>query len=257
MVKYGKRRRTGMINYILCEDDKDFRKGVREQIESFMIRSDMEYEIYEYSNYDKKFEEIVKEDIGFKVYFLDIKTKYGSGIDAARYIREEQEDWISLIVMITAFSEYRYEALGNRLFLLDFINKLDNCKNKINEALEIVMKHYGTKEKSISYEYNYTLHKIEYRNIVSIEKEQESKRSILHTTYGDFKIPMGLNEVMNKLDERFVKIHRSMIANIDKIVEYDIKSNTIHFENGQRTNLIARNKRKELVSRVTSHSKSH
>ena len=205
-----------MINYILCEDDKDFRKSVREQIESFMIRSDMEYEIYEYSNYDKKFEEIVKEDIGFKVYFLDIKTKYGSGIDAARYIREEQEDWISLIVMITAFSEYRYEALGNRLFLLDFINKLDNCKNKINEALEIVMKHYGTKEKSISYEYNYTLHKIEYRNIVSIEKEQESKRSILHTTYGDFKIPMGLNEVMNKLDERFVKIHRSMIVNIDK-----------------------------------------
>ncbi len=30
----------------------------------------------------------------------------------------------SSIIIITAFGEYRYEALGTRLYLLDFINKV-------------------------------------------------------------------------------------------------------------------------------------
>lgn len=241
-----------MINFILCEDEKEFRKAVKIQIENFMMNSDVEYKIYEFSNYDKKFEELVKADIGFKVYFLDIKTKYGSGIDAARYIREKEDDWISLIVIITAYSEYRYEALSNRLFLLDFINKLDDCKKKIEESLEIVMKNYGNKEKCFCYEYNYTLHKIEFRNIIYIEKEQDSKRSIINTTYGRFKVPMGLNEIMKKVDERFIKLHRSMVVNMDKIDKYDLKTNTITFTNGQTTNLIARSKRKELIENVTT-----
>lgn len=243
-----------MVNYILCEDDRVFRKALKDQIEKFMMKSDIKYEFYEFDNYNQGFEDVVTKDIGFKVYFLDIKTDYGSGIDAARYIREQEQDWVSIIVIITAFSEYRYEALSNRLFLLDFINKLDNCKNKVNEVLEITMKHYDNKEKSISYEYNYTMYKIEFRNIIYIEKEQDSKRSIIHTTYGNFKIPMSLNEVMKHLDERFIRLHRSMIANMDKIARYDIKSNKITFENGQTTNLISRSKRKELLENVTHAS---
>ncbi len=241
-----------MINYILCEDDKEFRKTIKEQIIKFMMKSDIKYEFYEFNNYNQKFEEIVKKDIGFKVYFLDIKTDYGSGIDAARYIREQEQDWVSIIIIITAFGEYRYEALSNRLFLLDFINKLDNCRNKVNEVLEITMKHYDNKEKSFSYEYNYMMYKIEFRNIVYIEKEQDSKRCIIHTTYGTFKVPMGLNEVIKHLDERFIRLHRSMIVNVDKIAMYDIKSNKLTFENGQTTNLVARSKRKELLESVTN-----
>lgn len=113
------------------------------------------------------------------------------------------------------------------------------------------MKHYGSKERSINYEYNYKVHRIDYRNIVYIEKEQDSKRSEAHTTYGTFKVPMSLNEIMEKVDERFFRVHKSMIVNLDKIATYDLKSNTVTFENGQTTNLVARNKRKELVDRVT------
>ncbi len=243
-----------MINFILCEDNEEFRKSLREQVEKYMIRSDIEYKIHEYSSYDKSFEEIVKAEIGFKVYFLDIKTKVGSGIDAARYIREEQEDWNSIIIVITAFSEYRYEALGNRLFLLDFINKLDNCKTKVDEALDIVMKHYGNQEKCFNYEYNYTVHKIAFKNIVYIEREQDSKRSIIHTSYGKFKVPKSLNEIMKNLDDRFVRLHRSMVANMDRVIEYDVKTNLIKFDNGQTSDLVARNKRKELTRNVTYNS---
>jgi len=241
-----------VISYILCENEKAFRKDVKKQIESFMLNNDIKYQIYEFDGYNEEFEKAVKEDMGLKVYFLDIKTDYGSGIDAARYIREDQGDWTSLILILTAFAQYRYEALSTRLFLLDFISKIDECTKKVEEALEITMKHYGSKERSLNYEYNYKVRRIDYRDIIYIAKEQDSKRSEAHTTYGIFKIPMSLNEIMEKIDERFFRAHKSMIVNLDKIATYDIKSNTVTFENGQTTNLVARNKRKELVERVTN-----
>lgn len=241
-----------MISYILCENEKEFRKKIRKQIEDFMLNNDEEYQILEFENYNGKFEKAVQKEMGLKVYFLDIKTDYGSGIDAARYIREDQGDWTSLILILTAFAQYRYEALSTRLFLLDFISKIDECTKKVEEALEITMKHYGSKERSLNYEYNYKVRRIDCRDIIYIAKEQDSKRSEAHTTYGIFKIPMSLNEIMEKIDERFFRAHKSMIVNLDKIATYDIKSNTVTFENGQTTNLVARNKRKELVERVTN-----
>ena len=213
---------------------------------------DIDYKIYTFTGYGKRFEKIVKEEIGFKIYFLDIKTKTGSGIDAARYIREEQDDWVSLITIVTAFSEYRYEALGNRLFLLDFISKVDNCKQKVIETLKAAMKNYDKREKSLSYEYNYVVHKIDFRHIIYIEKEQDSKRCIIRTSYEDFIIPKALTELTTLLDERFLKVHRSLIVNLDQIEQYEIKSGEITFKNGEKTHLVARDKKKELISRVTN-----
>ena len=55
-------------------------------------------------------------------------------------------DWVSIIIIITAFNEFKYEALGNRLYLLDFINKLNRCETKLKEDLEIAIKHYDNRK---------------------------------------------------------------------------------------------------------------
>lgn len=242
-----------MLNFIVCEDDHKFRQQVKQQINNFMMNCDMSYRVYEFDGYDKEFENLATSDIGFKVYLLDIKAKPGSGIDAARYIREELDDWISLIVIITAFSEYRYEALTNRLFLLNFISKVDHCMEKLKDVLKIIMKNYGNRGKTLSYEYNYVVYQIEYRHIVYIEKEQDSKRCIVQTTYGNFKVPKSIIELEKILDKRFLKVHRSLIVNTEKIQKYDIKENEIIFNNGMSTNLISRSKKKELIEYVTSN----
>jgi len=112
------------------------------------------------------------------------------------------------------------------------------------------MNNYDKRENSITYEYNHICHKIEFRHIISIEKEPESKRCIIHTTYGDKVIPGSLNTVLRLLDKRFVKIHRSLIVNTDQIVSYDIAKNKISFKDGMSTTLVARDRKKELVGRV-------
>ena len=112
-----------MINFIICEDEKDIRNNTKKQVCNFMMKYDMDYKVYEFESYNKRFEELVKSDKGFKIYFLDIKTKNGSGLDAARMIREKYDDWVSAIIIMTSFAEYKYEALSSRLYLLDFITK--------------------------------------------------------------------------------------------------------------------------------------
>lgn len=243
-----------MLEFVLCEDDREFRQEIKKEIEDFMMKSDVEYKIKQFKGYGKEFEDYVKEEKKSHIYFLDIKTECGSGLDAARYIREEREDWTSIIVMITAFSEYRYEAVTNRLYLLDFINKLDHCKKKIKEDLEIILKQYTDKEKCLVYEYKYVVEKIEYRYILYIEKEIGSKYSIIHSENGNKKIQKTIKELEEELDERFLKIHRSIIVNTDKIKKYDRKKNEILLENGEKIDMISREKKKELIEIVTGIS---
>ncbi len=243
-----------MLNFIICDDEREYRTLISDEIDKFLINYDIEYEKYECSSYEGKFESLARKELGFKVYFLDIKTKRGSGLDAARFIREELEDWNSIIIIVTAFAEYRYEALTNRLYLLDFISKFDNCKAKVKDTLKIIYKQYSSKQKCLSYEYNYVFYKVQFRNIIYIEKEQNSKRCIIYTDYGKLKAPLTLSYILKQLDKRFLKVHKSLIINTEKIKSYDVKANEVLFVNGMSTNLISRTGKKELIKNVTTNS---
>ena len=253
MEKYGKIiivQVINMINFIVCEDIKELSKKYKEEIDKFMMNYDIDYKCYMYKDYSKEWENTAKKELGFKIYLLDIVTKNGSGLDAARLIREEYDDWSSMIVMITSYPEYKYEALGKRLMLVDFISKMDNCEKKLQDAFSICMKHYDKKYKSLKYTYKNTVYNIEFRNIISIEKEQDSKRCIIKTVHGKYYIQGSLNQISKKLDNRFFKCHRSLLANVDQIERYNQKDNTIYFKNGAKTTLIARNKKRELMNHV-------
>ena len=241
---------NNMINFILCDDKIDFSQKLSHLITNFMFDYDEKYKVHSYEEYDKQFEDMVASEVGFKVYLLDIVTNEGSGIDAAREIREKYDDWSSVIIIITSYEEYRFEALSNRLYLLDYINKLSDYKKQVLETLERVMKHYNYRRKCLCYEYNYTYYKIDYKDIICIEKEQETKKCLVKTVYGDSIMPGSLSAAYKKLDQRFIKVHRGLIINIDKLTRYDSKTNEITFCNGTKTNLVSRDRKKELIDRV-------
>lgn len=60
-------------------------------------------------------------------------------------------------------------------------------------------------------------------------------------------MPGTLNDIISKLDDRFLKVHRSLIVNKDKIVKYNPKLNKLEFNDGSFTHLISRRKKKELM----------
>ena len=235
-----------MINYIICDDNKDFLKKQKAIIDNFMMNYDIDYKCFLFTEYDDEFNKTALLDSGFKIFLLDIQTKKGSGLDAARIIREAYDDWVSVILIITAFNEFKYEALENRLYLLDFINKLNNYEEKIKEDLERALKHYNKRDKSLKYEYNHILKQIEFRHIIFIEKEPDSKRCRIKTTYGEQIINKNLTDTYKLLDERFIKTSRSMIINVDQISEYNLISNKVIFKSGDYTYQVSRGMKKEL-----------
>lgn len=244
-----------MIEFVICDDNKEFNIMLKNKISQFMLKhKEIECKFHCYSGYGKEFEKTARPGTTFKVYFLDIETKNGSGLDAARFIREKYDDWNSVIIIVTSHEEFRYEALGNRLELFDFINKLNNFDTTLEEDLEKVIKKYTRGSKSIIIEYDYAIYKIELRDIVYIEKIIDSKKCLIVTTYGEKEVQSSLNDLYDQLDENFMKASRSLIVNIKNVRGYDSKSNTVDFINGYESNLVSRDNKKELIERVKNNN---
>ena len=239
-----------MINFIICEDEPELLKEYKYQIDKFMMKYDIDYKTHMFTSYDSKWEKSVRKIKGFKVYLLDIKTANGSGINAARQIREEYDDWVSMIIMISGYAEYKYEALGKRLMLVDFINKLDHSEQKLQDALLICLKHYDNKYKSLRYTYKNISYNVEFRSIIKIEKEMDSKRCIIHAEEGDYPIKGTLNEVLQKLDKRFFKCNRSIAINVEQVQYYNLGKNVAVLKNGEEFKDVSRNKKKEMFNHV-------
>lgn len=239
-----------MINFVICEDESVLAEEYKNEIDKFMMKYDDEYTFKFFDGYTEEWRKFARTNTDFKVYLLDIKTNKGSGLDAARLIREVYEDWNSMIIIITSYTEYRYDALTKRLMLVDFINKLDDCSKYLQEALSICMKHYDKRPKVLRYTYKGTVYNIDFKHIVYIEKEIDSKRCKIHTIKEELVYPGTLTKLLSELDKRFVKISRSMIVNYRQIKRFNLKKNSIIFRTGKEIEEVSRDKRKDLINRV-------
>lgn len=233
-----------MINFVICDDEEVLRKKYVEEINKFMMKYDMDYKCHLYNGYDDNWKEYAQQNDGFKIYLLDIKTDEGSGLDAARLIREEYDDWVSMIIIITAYGEYKYEALEKRLMLVDFINKLSNFEKRLQSALTRCIKNYDNRPKMLRYTYKNNIYNIELSQIVTIEKEMDEKRCIIRTMTQRYTAPGTLNDIMKKLDSRFIRSYKSMIINLEQIEKYEAHEGKIVFKNGDTTTDISRTKRR-------------
>ena len=155
-----------------------------------------------------------------------------------------------MIIIVTAYPEYRYEALCKRLMLVDFVNKLDNFTERFSQAIQISLKNYDKRPNSLKYTYKKVVYNIEYHIIIYIEKEQDSKRCLIKTTEKNYYIQGNLSKVLEFLDDRFIKCNRSYIINLEQVDSYNIKTNIITFKNGEKLYAVSRDKRKEVLKSV-------
>ena len=243
-----------MINFIICDDEEIFRNSIKEKIDFCMMKSTVEYKTYFFSCYDEKFFKFAGEMNSFNVYFLDIQMPENNGTDVARYIRYKLGDWNSLIIFVTNFNRYKNKILTSRLDILDYIKKSKKGYEQLEEVMSIILSKYKNIGNCLAFEREHSVFKIKYKDIIFIERELNSKCCIIYTSSGEYKMTKSLSEIENLLDNRFLRTHRSAILNIDNIVKYDIKTNTVLFSTGETTDLVARNKRKELKERVLSYS---
>ena len=232
-----------MFNVIVCDDNEKDLNNVVTIVKRFMSENKLEYTIYKYSDYDKNFESIIDKKLPFKIYLLDIETPSRSGIDVARQIRRKDVD--SVIMFLTVHEELGSVILKNDLMFLSFINKFDGLNERLNKSLKkaIHLLHHKNVIKIADKNITYT---INLDDILYITKESFERKTIIKTDYSEIKVNKSLNDIVSKLDNRFIQTHRACFINNDRKISIDKSNKIITFDNGETINLLSDKYRKKV-----------
>ena len=230
-----------MLNVLICDDNEKDRNKISQVVNNFMNKMKKECIIHMFSDYNKDFYDAVNSKLPFKIYLLDIETPTRSGIDVAREIRNKDVD--SVIIFLTAHEELGNIVLKNDLMFLSFINKFDDCENRLGKSLEKALDLLNQKN-TIRFNDRNVLYTININDILYITKDSFERKTIIKTDYSEFKVNISLVNVINMLDNRFIQTHRACYINSDRKVKIDKKNKIIEFDNGETIDLLSDKYRK-------------
>lgn len=167
-------------------------------------------------------EELLASGKRFDIVFLDIQMDGMNGIEAARELRERQED--TVLIFITGAKEYVFDALD--LYAFQYLLKpIDEGKfaEVLQRAVEEAKK---KKEKKCLFIRTRNL-TLDQSDILYIESR--AKKLEIHTTRADkaIEIYAAMDELEGQLGEDFYRCHRAYIVNMAQITEYDNESITL------------------------------
>ena len=202
----------------------DDEKAIREHICGLVEEQQPESRIEAYATGG----ELLASGKRFDIVFLDIQMDGMNGIEAARELRERQED--TVLIFITGVKEYVFDALD--LYAFQYLLKpIDEGK-----FAEVLQRAAGEakkkKEKKCLFirTRNLTLDQSEILYI-----ESRAKKVEIHTVGQTIEIYATMDELEGQLGEEFYRCHRAYIVNMDCITEYDSESITL--TNGDRAYL--------------------
>lgn len=217
------------MNIVICEDDKVYGNYIEQVLVSYIELNNSNSRIV--INVEKANEVIdyVHGNPEVTLYFLDIKLKEGiSGFDIASEIRKY--DHISHIVFITNYGEMMPLTYEYKFEALDYIVKgqTGEVKRKICECLD-----YAEKRQKVGYDKCLNIQNkrsnisIPFDEICYIGSIKSSHKLVLYYENGMIEFYALLKDVEKKLDDRFLRCHKSIIINKDKITRVDKKDHTL------------------------------
>ena len=234
-----------MLNFVIVEDNNIHRKKIHNVIVTSMMENKIEYKIYEFNDYSKSLIKYISNDLKDTIYILDLELPNGDGIDIARIIRNEYNNWISPIVIITAHTSLYYEVYKQRLQVLDFIGKCENIEKNLKENIDICLRMLN-KEKV----YRYIYKNIEYTiNISEIDFIQRDGRQIKIVTKGKIYYQnISIVDIMKYLPGYFIKSSKGTLINMKNIKEIDWTNLLVYFKDGLKDYLVSNSHKKEIIN---------
>lgn len=239
-----------MINFIVCDNNKHILKNVVTTIDNIMMKNNIGYKIFSFSEYNNQFKSKVDAKKANTIYILDIHVNQVSGIDMARKIRENDQQ--AIIIFLSRYHQLAEMIITQDIMPLTFISKYKNyqerLKTVIDNALSIlnIRKQLKIKEKGIHYQ-------IPLRDILYITHDSVERKSIVITDYSEFHIGRTLSEIFDQLNSQFKYSHRACIVNMERVTKLDTKKKIITFDNGETIDLISNNHKKELKEYVKAN----
>jgi len=232
-----------MINFIICDDDKEITNIVKNIITKIMFKNNLEYKIHTFHSYDESFYKILNSNIENKIYILDIEVGNKSGLDIATLIREN--DWYSILIILTSHYELEYLAYKSRILILDFISKFDLYEKKMEDTINLCINKKLENHKLIL-KINRRIEQIEFNNILYMTYDSSIRKVKIYTKTKEYETNQTLKEILSHLKGNFVYTHRACIVNMNNVKTIDKEEKIITFVNDDTIDLLSRNYLKEL-----------
>jgi two-component system response regulator AgrA len=233
-----------LTSFIVVEDDKKTQETIKEVLRRVIISKDNTINIKYFTKYTSELKSIIEDNSTRKVYIMDIELETkNSGIEIAKMIREK--DWESEIIFITSHDKM-FETVYRGVYqVFNFIEKFYDMERRLENDIELIFqKNFDNKMLSVSNR-NVDL-QIFYRSITHITRDKEERKVLVHTDTNVFKLNMNLNDIVNLLDERFIQVHRSCIANRQRVHEWNWTKNHFLLDNGGKVEYLSKKYKKEV-----------
>ena len=239
-----------MLKFVVCEDrENDLIKSVQ-IINKAMMKYDIEYKIHKFEEYNKEFEEIIREPFDTKIYLLDIELPGVEGLEIASEIRKQDDD--SYILFITSHPECKNDIFFSRLEAIDYVEKSAIYPQRVEDTIRYIIDRL-LRNRVLTFNYKYTTYKVLCKNITYIEKDPSGSKCIIHFMNDKPKYTIKTITSMEKeLSPLFYRSHKACLVNLENISKVEYAKFTIHFKNGASTTLLSAGCRKGLRQRVGS-----
>lgn len=231
-----------MIKYIIIDDEPSILERIEKIINHIAFKTESDYDIKKFTKYNNELEKIINDNSITKVYIIDIEIdKKKSGLDIARQIREN--DWDSEIIIVTNHDRM-FETVYKTIYkVFSFIEKFDNMDSRLEKDLKAIIRKTDDKKKFV-----YSTQKISIqiylKDIMYIYRDTIERKLVFVTTNNKYFINMTIQELLTKLDSRFIQVHRACIVNDERVRVYNWNEGYFELDNTEQVFMLSKGFRK-------------
>ena len=241
-----------MIQIHVCEDSEHQLKQIKKALGHACAIASDQMQIVTVTTKPEEILEVVDKNHEINVYFLDIDLKHRdmNGLDVAVKIREK--DPVAYICFVTTHSEMSYLTFKYKVMAFDFIIKdtYETLQKDFLHCLKAIEKQVNLRQENMEEFLELDLfHEkriVSLKSIMAIETIGNHKIR-MHTDTGAIDMSRTLSSIRKELPTHFVKCHRGIIINGNKVESFDSSTGKIVLTNGMEF-FVATRKIQEMVN---------
>ena len=198
-----------MIRYVIVSSKEENIKGYKQIIDKEMMGHDICYRYCIFNNNDKSLKSYCSLKNTSSVFIIDNDDEVNS-LEVIKTIRNEYKMYFSFIVIIDKNGVLSYEKIKKEnSFMIDLLKEDEFSRLKYD--VRYIYNSTLTRKKILTVIFDSQIYNLAYEDILYIEKERNSKKSIIHTKTDIVYTTKTLTDLEDLLDERFFRTHQSAI----------------------------------------------
>lgn len=239
-----------MLKFVILSSNKENIKEYKYIIDKKLFKYDEYYKIMSIENNKEKIIQLLETKETIHSFIIDGSSNNDIH-DVIETIRSKYQDIATFIFVINSNNEHK---LKEKYFLnIKITNNLELFGNYIEDLVHMINLKNKKVNKVLKVNYNNLLYNLPLSEILYIEKEPNKKVCKIVCKNEIVMSNKSLNNLLEHLDNNFIKTHRSAIVNKENVTKYKSLNNEICFVNNESINLVSRDKKAEVKEIFTKH----